>query len=441
MSDKQFNVAVVGLGFGAEFIPIHQAHPNANMYAISRRNEAAMNELGDALGIERRYVEYEDLLADDAVDFVHINSPIEDHAWMSIEALKAGKHVMCTVPMARTIEECEQICQLVADTGLKYMMAETVVYSREFLFVKELYDNGELGKIQYLAASHPQDMDGWPEYWQRMVPMHYATHVVSPCLGMVDGIAEYVSCFGSGTVRDEIREKTGIFFFRADLPHQVAGFRPGSAHLAVSLRHRPPIPREHRRLRQQAKLRVDAGRKRTDDSAHCEEAGAGDSFESRGARLRASPAGGDTQVHAEHRRCRPPVVRPRWRPWRVASAHGARVSIGSCRGPGPVAQRCAISQLDLRRPLCARVGGEGWPIGPPARIHADANLTSFGDFRYRSRRTVERVKLGASFSARIACIGLPAKAPIQFDTSERQLSPRRAVRITLKQKTTGGQPA
>ena len=44
------------------------------------------------------------------------------------------------------------------------MMAETVV-NREFLAMKELYDNRELGKIQHLAASHPQDMDGWPDYW------------------------------------------------------------------------------------------------------------------------------------------------------------------------------------------------------------------------------------------------------------------------------------
>lgn len=73
-----------------------------------------------------------------------------------LKALRAGKHVMCTVPMATTVGECEEICRAVKETGLKYMMAETVVYSREFLYIKELYDKGELGKIQYLAASHPQ---------------------------------------------------------------------------------------------------------------------------------------------------------------------------------------------------------------------------------------------------------------------------------------------
>jgi predicted dehydrogenase len=92
------------------------------------------------------------------------------------------------------------------------MMAETVVYSREFLYIQDLYRRGELGKIQYMAASHPQDMDGWPEYWERMIPMHYATHVVSPVLGLVDGRAEYVSCFGSGTIRDSLIQKSGNRF-------------------------------------------------------------------------------------------------------------------------------------------------------------------------------------------------------------------------------------
>lgn len=209
---KPVNVAMIGLGFGAEFIPIYQHHPDANVVAICRRDAKAMNEVGDRFGIEKRYAEFDQVLADPDVDFVHINSPIPDHAWMSLRALDAGKHVMCTVPMATTIDECRQIVEKVKATGLKYMMAETVVYSREFLFIKEMYEKGELGKIQHLAASHPQDMDGWPSYWEKMIPMHYATHVVSPCLGLLNGRAEYVSCFGSGTVRDDIAKKSGNKF-------------------------------------------------------------------------------------------------------------------------------------------------------------------------------------------------------------------------------------
>ena len=210
--NSKVNIAMIGLGFGAEFIPIYQAHPDAEVVAVCRRNESELNQTADQFGIGKRYTNFDDALADSDIDCVHINSPIGDHAWMSLRALDAGKHVMCTVPMATTIDECRQIVDKVAETGLKYMMAETVVYSREFLYIKQMFESGELGKIQHLAASHPQDMDGWPEYWEKMIPMHYATHVVSPCLGLVDGLAEYVSCFGSGAVREDIAKKSGNQF-------------------------------------------------------------------------------------------------------------------------------------------------------------------------------------------------------------------------------------
>jgi predicted dehydrogenase len=207
MKKDKVNVAIIGLGFGAEFIPIYQRHPQATMYAICQRNAEKMHEIGEKFGIEKRYAQYEDVLADPQVDFVHINTPIPDHAPQAIAALKAGKHVMSTVPMATTIAECEQIVNLVKQTGLKYMMAETVVYAREFLFVRELYQKGELGKIQFVQASHHQDMDGWPNYWPGLPPMHYATHCVGPCLALTRDEAEYVSCFGSGTIREELIPK------------------------------------------------------------------------------------------------------------------------------------------------------------------------------------------------------------------------------------------
>ncbi len=204
MGTSRVRVAIVGLGFGAEFIPIYQGHPNAEVVAICQRNPEKLKQLGDALGVRARYAKYEDVLRDKNVDLVHINTPIPDHAWMSVAALKAGKHVMSTVPMATTVRECKEIVDLVRKTGLRYMMAETVVYAREFLYCKELYEKGELGKVQFLMASHQQDMDGWPNYWPGLPPMHYATHCVGPCLGLMRSEAEVVSCFGSGTIRKDL---------------------------------------------------------------------------------------------------------------------------------------------------------------------------------------------------------------------------------------------
>ncbi len=211
MADK-VRVAIVGLGFGAEFIPIYQAHPNAEMYAICRRNKAELDKVGDRYGIKTRYTDFNQLLKDPNVDAVHINSPIPDHAPQSVAALRAGKHVACTVPMATNIEDCKQLVELQRQTGKVYMMMETVVYSREYLFAKELYDKGELGRIQFLRGSHQQDMDGWPEYWPGLPPMWYATHCVSPCLAILSkpgqpALADSVVCHGSGRIREDLIKK------------------------------------------------------------------------------------------------------------------------------------------------------------------------------------------------------------------------------------------
>ena len=211
-SAKPIRVAIIGLGFGAEFIPIYQKYPGAEIHAICRRDKKGLDEVGDRYGIKARYTEYRDLLKDSDVDAVHINSPIPDHAWMSVEALKAGKHVACTVPMGTSIDECRQIVLAQRASGKIYMMMETVVYSREYLFVKELYDKGELGRLQFLRGSHQQDMDGWPDYWPGLPPMWYATHCVSPCLAILGKHAQHVVCHGSGRIREELIGRYGSPF-------------------------------------------------------------------------------------------------------------------------------------------------------------------------------------------------------------------------------------
>ena len=85
--DGKVRVAIVGLGFGAEFVPIYQRHPNAEMYAICRRDRVALDECGDRFGGKVRYTDYQQLLADANVDAFHINAPIADHAPQAIAAL------------------------------------------------------------------------------------------------------------------------------------------------------------------------------------------------------------------------------------------------------------------------------------------------------------------------------------------------------------------
>ena len=61
-NNDKVRAAIIGLGFGAEFIPIYQSHANAEIHAICRRNETELGKIGDHFGIANRYTKYEDCL-------------------------------------------------------------------------------------------------------------------------------------------------------------------------------------------------------------------------------------------------------------------------------------------------------------------------------------------------------------------------------------------
>ena len=64
MSIEKPRVAIVGLGFGAEFIPIYQRHPNAEIVAICQRSEESLNKISDEYEIAKRFTDYGKLLED-----------------------------------------------------------------------------------------------------------------------------------------------------------------------------------------------------------------------------------------------------------------------------------------------------------------------------------------------------------------------------------------
>ncbi|MGY8793487.1 MAG: Gfo/Idh/MocA family oxidoreductase, partial [Gammaproteobacteria bacterium] len=75
---KHSRVVLVGLGFGVEFIPIYQQHPAVDLHGICRRDKSELKVIGDHFNIKNRYDDYQEVLKDPLVDFVHINSPIGD---------------------------------------------------------------------------------------------------------------------------------------------------------------------------------------------------------------------------------------------------------------------------------------------------------------------------------------------------------------------------
>lgn len=210
---RGLNVAVIGMNFGKEFVKLYQHHPDVADVSICQRDPASLAKNGDELGVPEalRYTDFDDVIANPDIDAVHIITPIATHADYTIRSLKAGKHTACTVPMGLRIEELKEICAQQKQSGLVYMMMETAVYTREFLYVKSLVESGRLGKIQFVRGSHMQDMglEGWPEYWLGFPPFWYGTHAIGPLLVINGKSAEYVIGHGSGTLSEDLAKRYG----------------------------------------------------------------------------------------------------------------------------------------------------------------------------------------------------------------------------------------
>ncbi|MBT3376028.1 MAG: Gfo/Idh/MocA family oxidoreductase [Lentisphaerae bacterium] len=230
MKEDKIRVAVVGLGFGAEFVPIYLAHPDVASVTICDGNATRLSGVAERFGIKETFADIGEVIQSEEIDAVHLVSGIPDHAKHALAVMASGKHCACTVPMATSLEDLQAIVDLQRKSGLNYMMMETAVYTRPFLYAMELRDNGEFGRVQFLRGAHYQDMEGWPPYWAGLPPMWYATHAISPLLALAKSRAVKVHCFGSGEMREELRKPYGNPY-----PVEAAIFKLESPGLSVEV--------------------------------------------------------------------------------------------------------------------------------------------------------------------------------------------------------------
>lgn len=193
-------IAIAGLGFGQEFVPIYLSHPDVNTVVLVEPDNDCRADVAHRYNLETGYADLSDALDDDKIDAVHILSPVHTHADMTVASLNAGKHVASAVPMATTLEDLDRIIAAQQHAEQNYMMMETTVFAREYRYINQMYQRGEMGPLTLYRGFHIQQLDGFPSYWQGFPPMHYVTHALSPALALLKTSAQSVHCHGAGTL-------------------------------------------------------------------------------------------------------------------------------------------------------------------------------------------------------------------------------------------------
>ena len=145
---RVLNVAVVGCGIGRSHI-VEGYLPNADKFrvvAICDLNPERLEEIGNEFGIERRILNFAELLTMDDVDIIDVCTPPGAHFMMVTEALKAGKHVVCEKPLVGSLADVDAILEVEKTAKGKLMPVFQYRFGNGIEQAKRIIDAGLAGK-------------------------------------------------------------------------------------------------------------------------------------------------------------------------------------------------------------------------------------------------------------------------------------------------------
>ena len=125
--------------------------PNAHIRAIAAPHiTEEIRELARRAGAEILTENYRDLLTDPLIEAVLICSPTDTHAAISIEAMRAGKHVFCEKPIDLSIVKMQTVIDVARQTGVKYQIGLNRRFDHNFQALRRAITSGKIGSVQVI---------------------------------------------------------------------------------------------------------------------------------------------------------------------------------------------------------------------------------------------------------------------------------------------------
>ena len=194
---RKVRIGIIGCGgiANGKHMPALKKIEEAEMVAFCDIIEERAVKAAKEFGVEgaKVYTDYRKLLEDESIESVHVCTPNRSHSFITIDALEAGKHVMCEKPMAKTYAEAKKMYETAQRTGKKLTIGYQQRWRPDSLYLKEACDNGDLGDIYYgrAIALRRRAVPTWGvflnEYEQGGGPLiDIGTHALDLTLWMMD---------------------------------------------------------------------------------------------------------------------------------------------------------------------------------------------------------------------------------------------------------------
>ena len=146
-------IGIIGAGaISLEHIKGYQNNPNCEIVAIADLNLALAQKRAEEYGIKKACQDYKVLLADSEIDAVSIVTPTFTHKDIVIDALNAGKHVLCEKPPALHADDVRKCAEVAKATGKLLMYAFVCRFKEESQYLKSYFDGRKLGELSYVEA-------------------------------------------------------------------------------------------------------------------------------------------------------------------------------------------------------------------------------------------------------------------------------------------------
>lgn len=156
-------IGILGCGKIAQVrhIPEYADNPACELRGFYNPTRSRAEDMAAKYG-GRVYDTAEELLADPEIDAVSICAANYAHASLSIQAMRAGKHVLCEKPMAVTLADCEEMVRVSRETGRYLMIGQNQRLTKAHILAKQLVEEGAIGRVVTFRTSFGH---GGPETW------------------------------------------------------------------------------------------------------------------------------------------------------------------------------------------------------------------------------------------------------------------------------------
>lgn len=150
---KMINVGVIGTGVGRLHLKGYAALPDVKILGVCDLDREEAQRFADEYAIPNVVTDYRDLLTLPGLDAVSIATPNHLHAPMTLEALKAGLHVLVEKPMATSVADAKKMLAAAQKARRRLMVGMTLRFERDVQTVYHAIRNRRLGRPYYARAS------------------------------------------------------------------------------------------------------------------------------------------------------------------------------------------------------------------------------------------------------------------------------------------------